>query len=332
MQTFSVTIDESDEGKRLDLVLALKLPDFSRTRLQSLIREGAVKERDRIVEMVAEKTIAGLTYTVEAPDPVSAIPKPEHIPIEVFFEDDDLIVVNKPAGMAAHPAPGSENGTLVNALLHHCSGNLSGIGGVERPGIVHRIDKFTTGVLVVAKSEKAHVGLSELFAKHDTVRTYTAFTVGTPRPLVGTIDVPIVRSQFDRKKMAVPALQRRKNARHAITHYRVKETFGRISKRDKNPSASLIECRLETGRTHQIRVHLNHIGAPIFGDQVYGRQKTFKAYGIENSETIVLSRQALHASVLGFVHPITEKFMKFEAPLPNDLVELQQQFRQLPKE
>lgn len=331
MQTFSVTVDESEEGTRLDSLLALKLEDISRSRIQSLLRDGAITEAGRVVESASEKSIAGRTYTLVVPDPVSAIPEPENIPLEVIYEDEELIVVNKPAGMAAHPAPGSPNGTLVNALLYHCRGKLSGIGGVERPGIVHRIDKNTTGVLVVAKSERAHIGLSELFAKHDTVRSYTAFAIGVPRPLSGTVNVPVVRSRFDRKKMAVPPLRRRESARRAVTHYKVTQTFGRVSKKDDSPVASKLECTLETGRTHQIRVHLSYIGTPVYGDPVYGKQKKLKALGIENAENLDLTRQALHASVLGFVHPIGKNFLQFEVPLPEDLAELQKQLERLPK-
>ena len=331
MQTFTVIVEPTDEGRRLDSLLANKLEDISRSRIQSLLREGAVTEAGRVIENASEKSIAGRTYTIIVPDPVSAIPEPENIPIEVIYEDEELIVVNKPAGMAAHPAPGSPNGTLVNALLHHCRGKLSGIGGVERPGIVHRLDKNTTGVLVVAKSEKAHNGLSELFARHETVRSYTAFTVGVPRPLSGTVNIPVVRSKYDRKKMAVPPLRARESARRAVTHYKVTETFGRVSKKDDYPVASKLECKLETGRTHQIRVHLSHIGIPVYGDPIYGKQKKLKALGMENLEFPNLTRQALHASVLGFVHPINDKFLQFEVPLPDDLVKLQQQLGLLPK-
>lgn len=331
MRTYSVTVEESDEGKRLDSLLALKLEDVSRSRIQSLLRDGAVTEAGRVIQNASEKSIAGRTYTLVIPDPVSAIPEPENIPIEVFYEDDDLIVVNKPAGMAAHPAPGSSKGTLVNALLHHCKGKLSGIGGVERPGIVHRIDKNTTGVLVVAKSEVAHVGLSELFAKHDTVRFYTVFAIGVPRPLSGTVNVPVVRSRFDRKKMAVPPLRSRETARRAVTHYKVTETFGRVSKTDNSPVASKLECNLETGRTHQIRVHLSYIGTPVYGDPVYGKQKRFRAYNIDNVTLSELNRQALHATILGFVHPISKTYLQFESPLPDDLEELYKQLKLLPK-
>ena len=240
--------------------------------------------------------------------------------------------------MAVHPAPGSEEGTLVNALLHHCKGQLSGIGGVERPGIVHRLDKLTSGVMVAAKTEAAHAGLAALFEHHDIERMYLAVTRGAPRPLSGTIDAAIARSQTDRKKMSVHRNPDSPSARRAVTHYRTTETFGVRDKHTRMPAAALIECRLETGRTHQIRVHMSHIGVPILGDPVYGRQMGLTALGSGDGHAAAIAavkamdRQALHAAVLGFVHPVTGKEIHFEVPVPDDMAGLIAALRRLPKD
>jgi len=325
-----------DAGSRLDVFLAGKAEELSRSRLKTLILEGAVTAAGAVETNPKKPVAAGTEYAVSLPEPVAAEPEPQDIPLDILFEDEHLIVVNKPAGMAVHPAPGSPDGTLVNALLHHCRGQLSGIGGVERPGIVHRIDKLTTGVLVAAKTEPAHLGLSALFSEHDIDRLYLAVTRGAPRPSSGTIDEHIARSSADRKKMAVMKNPEAGFGRHAVTHYKTRETFGIREKGTNFPSAALVECRLETGRTHQIRVHLAHIGTPLVGDPVYGRHKGVSALGSGPGRDAgfeaarAFPRQALHAAVLGFVHPITKEALRFEAPLPEDMQHLIAALRRLP--
>lgn len=328
MSTLTAIPTPEDKGTRLDRFLAEALPELSRSRAKTLILEGAVSVNGRPADNPKAGVIPGDTYTLDMPAPVPATPEPENIPLDILFEDEHLLLVNKPSGMAVHPAPGSWQGTLVNALLHHCAGELPGIGGVERPGIVHRIDKGTTGVLAVAKTERAHAGLSSLFKDHNIDRTYLAITRGAPRPLVGTVDNRIGRSTADRKKMAVIRDEDSDEGRHAVTHYKAKERFGELDKGAGLPAAALIECRLETGRTHQIRVHLAHIGAPLIGDPTYGRNRGITAYGSGDAflkaKTLAreFSRQALHAASLGFVHPVTGEDVFAEAPLPPDLEEL----------
>ena len=261
----------------------------------------------------SQKARPGL-YQLLSPAPIPAEPSPEDIPLTVLYEDAHLIVVDKPAGMAAHPAPGNYTGTLVHALLHHCRGSLSGVGGVARPGIVHRLDKETSGVMVAAKTDAAHRGLSALFATHDIDRLYVALTRGAPSPPTGTIQTQIGRSPGDRKKMAVL----RSGGREAITHYRVEATFGP----QERPVAARVACRLETGRTHQIRVHMASKGAPCLGDPVYGAGQP-TAMVRESIEVSGLRRQALHAALLGFVHPITGEALRFETPLPSDMATLE---------
>jgi 23S rRNA pseudouridine1911/1915/1917 synthase len=246
---------------RLDRALADAAPELSRARIQALLAEGAVRRGAEIVTDASARPLPGL-YRIDIPPPTPATPRPEAIPLTVLYEDAHLIVVDKPAGMAAHPAPGSETGTLVNALLAHCGASLSGIGGVARPGIVHRLDKDTSGVMVAAKTDAAHRGLAALFERHDIERVYLALSRGAPRNASGTVATRIGRSPRDRKKMAVLA----RGGREAVTHYRTLTTFGPAAR----PQAAKIACRLETGRTHQIRVHLAHIGAPCLGDPLYG--------------------------------------------------------------
>ena len=298
---------------RLDKALAARLPDLSRARLQALIAERRLSRDGRIVIDASSRAVAG-EYALEVPAPVAAEPQPEPIPLKVLFEDAHLIVVDKPAGMAMHPAPGSETGTLVNALLAHCGASLSGIGGVARPGIVHRIDKETSGVVVAAKTDAAHQGLSALFASHDIDRVYVALTRGAPQPRKGTIEGAIARSPSDRKKMALA----RTGGRHAITHYAVERAFGPAEK----PLAARVACRLETGRTHQIRVHLASKGAPCLGDPVYGSGQPAAPVRAAIAEA-GLTRQALHAAVLGFRHPVTGETLRFESPLPPDMARLE---------
>lgn len=309
----SVEIGAEEAGARIDKALAMRLPELSRARLQALIAEGRVSVDGRPVTNGSAKAAAG-AYRIEVPPPEPAEPQPEAIPLTILYEDAHLVVLDKPPGMAMHPAPGSERGTVVNALLHHCGASLSGIGGVARPGIVHRIDKETSGVVVAAKSDAAHQGLSALFAAHDIERVYVAFTRGAPHPSRGTIEGAIARSTHDRKKMALV----KSGGRHAVTHYRVERTFGPQEK----PLAARVACRLETGRTHQIRVHLASKGTPCLGDPVYGSgppaekvREAIRASG--------LARQALHAAVLGFRHPVTGEDLRFESPLPADMAALE---------
>ena len=311
-ETIQIVISPEASGDRLDRVLAAHLPDLSRARLQALMGQGALCLDGKVVSDVSAKAKAG-TYVLVMPAPLAALPAPEDLTLVVLFEDAHLIVIDKPAGMAAHPAPGTPSGTLVNALLHHCAGSLSGIGGVARPGIVHRLDKDTSGVMVAAKSDAAHAGLSALFAAHDIDRVYTALVRGLPEPQAGLIVTQIGRSPTDRKKMAVL----KSGGREAITRYTVEQTFGPETK----PYAARISCRLETGRTHQIRVHMAHKGTPCLADSVYGGGPPALAVREAIAEA-GLSRQALHASVLGFIHPITGEKLRFETQLPPDMAGL----------
>jgi len=313
------SLDGALAGQRLDKALAVLFDELSRARLQALMAEGRVFRLDgagkpQAVTNGSAKAQAG-DYLVVEPPPAPAIPEPEAIPLSVLYEDAHLIVVDKPAGMAAHPAPGCETGTLVNALLHHCGDSLSGVGGVARPGIVHRLDKETSGVMVAAKSDAAHRGLSALFSTHDIDRVYVALVRGAPHPSSGTIETRLGRSPHDRKKMAVL----KSGGREAITHYKVERTFGGDTGK---PLAARVSCRLETGRTHQIRVHMASKGSPCLGDPVYGAgapAAPVKAVLVETG----FSRQALHAAVLGFVHPVTGETLRFETPLPPDMAAVQ---------
>lgn len=328
MSQIEITATPEDAGQRLDAFLGAKAVEISRSRARALIEEGVVTVDGRVEISPRAPVKAGSVYVVALPAPVAAEPQAEALPLDILFEDDHLVILNKAAGMAVHPAPGNETGTLVNALLHHCKGQLSGIGGVERPGIVHRLDKLTSGVMVAAKTEIAHTGLAALFEQHDIERMYLAVTRGAPRPLTGTIDAAIARSQTDRKKMSVHRNPDSPSARRAVTHYKVAETYGVRDKHTRAPAAALVQCRLETGRTHQIRVHMAHIGVPVIGDPVYGRQMGISALGSGDAHAAALAvarafpRQALHAAVLGFVHPVTGKTLHFEAPVPPDMAEL----------
>ncbi|WP_446741452.1 RluA family pseudouridine synthase [Sphingobium yanoikuyae] len=291
---------------RLDRALAELLPDLSRERIKALIVEGQIVSGGRSLNP-SMKVAVGQDYSITLPAPVALDAVAQDIPLDIVHEDADLIVVDKPAGLVVHPAAGNLDGTLVNALLHHCDGQLSGIGGVARPGIVHRIDKDTSGLLVVAKSDKAHEGLARQFKDHSIDRLYAAIVYGIPAPGSGTVDAWIGRSDADRKKMAV---HREGRGKHAVTHYRVMERLR---------GAAMVECRLETGRTHQVRVHMAHLGHPLIGDPVYGRdRKGFKSI----LETLGFKRQALHAKRLGFIHPVTEEPLAFDSPLPADMQEL----------
>lgn len=325
MTDLSATVRDDEKGLRLDSFFSQRFDTLSRSRAKTLIQDvGAVCDGARLTNP-KEKVAAGRTYSLSLPEPVAAEPEPEDIPLDILFEDEHLLLVNKPVDMAVHPAPGSWTGTLVNALLHYCGDTLPGIGGVQRPGIVHRIDKQTSGVLAVAKSDAAHQGLSALFAAHDIERRYIALTRGAPRPLAGTVDAPIARSLTDRKKMAVVDEDEGREGRHAVTHYKTLHQYGQISKVEARAAAAMISCQLETGRTHQIRVHMASLGTPLIGDSVYGRHRGVKAHGnsVAHDEAMGvvrgLRRQALHAASLGFVHPVTGERVFAETPIPEDM-------------
>ena len=329
-----LTADAEAAGQRLDQWLAAKLaPDISRSRVQSLVKQGAIQVNGKAAEEPKLKLRSGDAVQVTLPEPEPAEPLGEDIALDILFEDDELIVINKPPGLVVHPGAGNWTGTLVNALIHHCGDSLSGIGGVRRPGIVHRLDKDTSGVLVVAKNDRAHKALSEAFADHgrdgDLERAYVALVWGAPPRPTGTVDAPLGRASDRVKRAVVPA--QRDDARQAVTHFTVLERFG--AQKDGSFTASLVECRLETGRTHQIRVHMAHIGHPLIGDRDYGQAFRTKANRLSEPLSGLVSafpRQALHARLLAFRHPKTHMLMRFEAPLPSDIEELIGGFRQLP--
>jgi len=302
----SITVGEDGSGQRVDAFLAAAIPDLTRAAVQRLI-EGGLVLLDGAVPKASLKLRAGDSLTVEIPSPEPAAALPEDIPLEILYEDGDLVVINKPAGMVVHPGAGNSGGTLVNALLGHCS-DLSGIGGELRPGIVHRIDKDTSGILVVAKSDAAHQGLAKQFSEHTVKRIYLALVFGTMKSDTGRIEGTIGRHPVDRKKMSGTA----RHGKHAVTHWRV---IGRY------PGVSLLRLRLETGRTHQIRVHLSESGHPLLGDPVYcssGRLTNLKDIGLR-SLIKGLGRQALHAKTLGFIHPVSGQYMEFDSELPPDM-------------
>jgi len=308
-----VDVTLSAASGRLDRALADALPELSRVRIQALMSQGAVTRAGAPMVDPSARAEPGL-YRLVIPPPAPAEPKGENLTLPVLFEDAHLIVVDKPAGMSAHPAPGSPAGTLVNALIHHCGASLSGVGGVARPGIVHRLDKMTSGVMVAAKTDVAHRGLSALFAAHDIERAYIALTRGAPTPARGTVASRIGRSTRNRQKMAVLAA----GGREAVTHYATTRLFGSSAK----PLAARVVCTLETGRTHQIRVHLAHKGAPCLGDPVYGSGPPAPEVKRAIDEA-GLHRQALHAAILAFRHPITGEILRFETPLPADMTALE---------
>jgi 23S rRNA pseudouridine1911/1915/1917 synthase len=309
------TVADEQESMRLDRFLAAAFADHSRSRLEGLIEAGAVARGAETIRDTNHRVKPGEEYRLVLPDLKPATPQGENIPLNVVYEDKDLLVIEKPAGLVVHPAAGNPDGTLVNALIAHCGTDLAGIGGEMRPGIVHRLDKDTSGLLVAAKNERAMNGLSKQFAKHTIERAYNAVVWGAPRAGDGLIEGEIARNPFDRKRMTVV----RGGGKLARTHYRVIETFGDAPR----PFASLIECRLETGRTHQIRVHLTHIGHPLIGDPTYGRARQTPRPKTDSEATAFAAaaefpRQALHAYVLGFQHPTTRKDMRFESPWPAD--------------
>jgi 23S rRNA pseudouridine1911/1915/1917 synthase len=316
-----VVIAAEEAGERLDRVLAARIEDLSRSRLKALILDGEVAIGARTIRDPGHRVNSGDTISVEVPPPEDPHPHGEDIPLAIVFEDDAVIVIDKPKALVVHPAAGHAAGTLVNALIAHCGDSLSGIGGVRRPGIVHRLDKDTTGLMVVAKTDRAHQKLTEQFADHGRTgplqRGYLAFAWGLPDRPKGTIDAPIDRHPHAREKMAV-----RPNGREAITHWQVLEAYNGT---DRKPAASLLACRLETGRTHQIRVHLAHKGHPLLGDDLYGPGFKTKAalLGPEARESLEsLGRQALHAYLLGFEHPLSGEYLEFRSELPDDLARL----------
>ncbi|MGL5114874.1 MAG: RluA family pseudouridine synthase [Beijerinckiaceae bacterium] len=320
-ETFTITPEIA--GERLDKTLAKLAPDLSRTRIQAIAEEGSVSVNGRREATMARKLLTGDIIALVRPEAVDPVPKGEDIALNVVHEDDDLIVIDKPAGLVVHPAGGHQTGTLVNALIAHCGESLSGIGGVKRPGIVHRLDKDTSGLLVVAKNDATHHGLSAQFADHGRTgpleREYLAIVWGVPPRRAGMIQTRIDRSPVNREKMAVASGDK---GRDAITHFEVMETFQGF---DGKPIASAILCRLETGRTHQIRVHLTHIGHPLLGDGLYGGGFKTKAKLMAEparAALAALDRQALHARVLGFEHPKTGETLRFESAEPADMAAL----------
>jgi 23S rRNA pseudouridine1911/1915/1917 synthase len=317
----NVVISAEETGGRLDRVLAARIADLSRSRLKALILEGAVTVNRRTIRDPEYRVNSGESVVVTVPPPEPAKPEPENIPLNVVYEDDALIVIDKPKGLVVHPAAGNWTGTLVNALIAHCGDSLSGIGGERRPGIVHRLDKDTTGLMVVAKNDRAHKSLAAQFADHGRTgelrRGYLAFAWGAPDRPKGTINAPIERHPRARDKMAV-----REGGREAMTHWQVLE---RYQGTDGKPVASLLACRLETGRTHQIRVHLAHAGYPLMGDDTYGPGFKTKAAHLrpDAQEALgALGRQALHAYLLAFEHPDSGELLEFRSELPADLVRL----------
>ncbi|WP_448951091.1 RluA family pseudouridine synthase [Labrys neptuniae] len=329
--SLETSFEAAEAGERIDRFLARQiqaadgqagLQPLSRTRIKALIEAGHASIDGRPVLDAGQLLKAGQRVTLRVPEAEPAEPQGEDIPLTIVYEDADLLVIDKPVGLVVHPAAGHESGTLVNALIAHCGDSLSGVGGVKRPGIVHRLDKDTSGLLVVAKNDRAHQGLAAQFADHGRTgpleRAYLAFVWGGVRPH-GTVETGIDRSTRNREKMAVVALGR---GREAITHYALVEAFG---SQGGQPLVSLVECRLETGRTHQIRVHMAHLGHPLLGDAVYGGGFKTKASLLPEAPRAVLQglgRQALHARLLGFEHPVNGKHLVFESPLPPDLAAL----------
>lgn len=338
-----IVVIQANPPPRLDKALARDVPEeasLSRSRLARLIEAGEVALNGAPVTDLRARVAEGDALTITVPAPVESHMEPEDIPLNIIWEDDDLVVINKPTGMVVHPAPGTPGGTLVNALLHHFAGKLSGVGGTMRPGIVHRIDKDTSGLLVVAKSDSAHHGLAGQFEKHTVERRYSAVCYGVPdsadprvRGVKGVnfepgnimkITTHLARHKHDRQKQAVLF----QGGRHAVTRVRLVERFGEPA------VAALVDCWLETGRTHQIRVHMAHVGHGLVGDQTYGgrRKLNVKAIGQRGADAVmVFPRQALHATRLGFIHPVTHEKLRFEAPLPADMTALMDDLRGTPK-
>lgn len=310
---FTITARDQDKGIRLDKLLSYGESGLSRSRLSALIKEGAVATSGQTITDPSLRVKPGQTFYLTIPEAKDYEPEAENIALDIYYEDEDLIVLNKPAGMVVHPAAGNYSGTLVNALLYHCGDSLSGIGGVKRPGIVHRLDKETSGLMVVAKNDQAHVGLSEQFAAHSLERAYLAVVWGAPEPTEGRIEGNIGRSAANRKKMAVVT----NGGKTAATNYKKLNNIGSM--------CSLIECRLETGRTHQIRVHMSTQGHTVVGDALYGRTPGRFLRALSPEQRAVFSafeRHALHAYKIGFLHPRTAEFIVFENELPIEIKEL----------
>lgn len=317
-ETHTFEIENMHDGLRLDKALTELCVDLSRARIQSLIKDGQIQVNGFIEKSASSKVDRGDEVTIIIPEIVEAAPKAENIALDIVFEDKHLLVINKPIGLVVHPGAGNWDGTLVNALLHHCGDSLSGIGGVARPGIVHRLDKDTSGLMIVAKHDKAHIGLSEQLSDRSLSRVYHALVFGTLMPMSGEIDKPIGRDLKNRQKMAVTA----KNSKEAITNYKVlKEYRGALS---------LVECKLQTGRTHQIRVHMAHKKHPLIGDPLYGGQPTAIRAGLKKAQydpelienVINFPRQALHAKSISFIHPISDEFMSFDSDYADDFSNL----------
>jgi 23S rRNA pseudouridine1911/1915/1917 synthase len=328
-ERLALTVDEAAAGTRLDAFLAGAVRDLSRSRAKGLILSGAVAVGGATIVEPKWPVKSGESVVVNVPEPEPAEPEGEAIPLVVVYEDDDLIVIDKPAGLVVHPAAGNRTGTLVNALIAHCGASLSGIGGVSRPGIVHRLDKDTSGLMVVAKNDRSHRSLAAQFADHGRSgpleRGYLAIVWGAPTVREGTIDAPLGRSSRNREKIEV----KKSGGREAVTHYRLAESYG---PKGKPALASLMECRLETGRTHQIRVHLAAIGHPLIGDEAYGAGFKTKVSTLPEparSIAAALPRQALHAYLLGFEHPTTGEALRFESPLPADIAALRTALKSL---
>ncbi len=316
-ETESLTIEIAAEqaGERIDRALAVAFPELSRSRVKALIEQGHLRLAGATINDPSLRVKPGQVFELGVPQAASARPEGQAIALDVVYEDDDLIVIDKPAGMVVHPAAGNPDGTLVNALIAHCGASLSGIGGERRPGIVHRIDKETSGLLVAAKNDAAHQALSAAFAAHAIERAYLCIVWGVPSPMAGSITGNIGRHPTDRKRMAVLT----RGGKHAHTDYRVVKSFGL--------GAALVECRLKTGRTHQIRVHMAKIGHPLIGDPVYGKAtpaRRARLTGVARQAAEAFPRQALHAAVLGFVHPRTGESMSWRAESPLDFNELEQ--------
>lgn len=307
VSTFEARVSPQADGWRLDRALADALPTLSRERIKALISTGNVTGPDGPIRDPKKKAPGGALFRIDVPAPAEAHNEAQAIELDVVFEDEHLIVIDKQAGLVVHPAAGNFDGTLVNALLHHCKGSLSGIGGVARPGIVHRIDKDTSGLMVAAKTDRAHVGLARQFKAHSIDRRYKAIVSGRPKTGSGTVDAPLARSPQNRKKMAIVP-----GGKRAVTHWQLCQ----VRQLDQ---AALVECRLETGRTHQVRVHMASIGHPLIGDPVYGRTKKEHR---EVLETLGFHRQALHAAHLGFIHPINSQALAFDSEMPADMQEL----------
>ncbi|MEE0746267.1 MAG: RluA family pseudouridine synthase [Anaerovoracaceae bacterium] len=308
METFTVSGDMA--GKRLDVVISSAFDEYSRSFIQKLLEGGSVMVNGQVCTEKKRRALEGDAVSMSVPEPEKIEVKGEDIPLDIVYEDDELLVVDKPAGMVVHPAPGNYSGTLVNALMYHCGDSLSSINGVIRPGIVHRIDKDTSGLLMVAKSDRAHGSLSRQLQEHSITRKYKAIVCDNIKEQEGTVDRPIGRDSANRLRNAVTDV----NSKEAVTHYRVLERFGRFT---------LIEARLETGRTHQIRVHMAYIRHPLLGDSLYGPS------GSKAAGKLGAKRQMLHAGVLGFIHPVTGQYMEFESPLPEDFAAVLKKLRNL---